>query len=101
VLNLGNFIINGPCGPSITVCGSVNFGAPVADLFTVVPVNSTLRLALTATSANALNGFLGITSLTAGTQIATANPQPIVPEPATLLLMGSALGFAALRRRKR
>jgi hypothetical protein len=101
LLELRNFLID---GTSLTVFGDAFLGGALvatgADLFTVVPdATLGLRLALTGTSASVLSGFLD-TSLQAGLQIATAVPQPRVPEPASILLMGSALALV-LRRRLR
>jgi hypothetical protein len=97
-LDLLNFLID---VDALTVFGDVgldNSGPLLFDLplFSIEPG---LRLALTSQSAGALAQYLGIgvgADLT-GLEIATANPQPKIPEPGVLLLMG--MGLVALGRR--
>ncbi|MCU0255274.1 MAG: PEP-CTERM sorting domain-containing protein [Vicinamibacterales bacterium] len=97
-LDLLNFLID---VDALTVFGDVgldNSGPLLFDL-PLFSIEEGLRLALTTQSAGALAQYLGIgvgADLT-GLEIATANPQPKIPEPGVLLLMG--MGLVALGRR--
>lgn len=97
-LDLRNFLIDVAQG---TVFGDVGFdgAAPVAfdvPLFALV-INGSIRLALTEDAGDAIEQLLGLTSDLTGVQIATAVPQPKIPEPGMLLLMG--MGLVAVGRR--
>jgi hypothetical protein len=71
----------------------VDFDVP---LFALV-LNGSIRLALTEEAGDAIEQLLDIDDDLTGVEIATAVPQPKIPEPGMLLLMG--MGLVALGRR--
>lgn len=96
VVDLENFIID---LPQLTLFGFVNGGDDEVPLFAID--GATLGLSLTDVAAGALNTAFGTDALQGGIPIGVASVNVTVPEPATLLLMGGALGSILLRRRRR
>jgi hypothetical protein len=99
-VDLSNFVIDLPL---LTLLGQVAVNGMGDDELPLFDIDAaTLGLSLTDAAAGTLNSVFGIDALQGGIPIgiATVNPAA-VPEPSVLLLIGSAVGALAMRRRRR
>ncbi len=96
IVALEDFIID--LTPPPQLFGFVNGGDDEVALFNI---GSGLVLTLTDGAASALNGAFDTDAFSSQTVIGTATVNPeTVPEPTSLLLLGTALAFAASRLRR-